>query len=140
MNAAAEIFQHAISQILADIEGAINISDDIIVFGKTQGDHDRTLNQLQVLQKVSGNNLTLNAKKFEFNKSSLQFFGFILSDGSVKPDPKKVEDIQTLAPPTNTKELRSILGMTGYSSRFIQKYATITAPLRELIDRNSSWL
>ena len=91
-NAAAEIFQHAISQLLADITGAINISDDIIVFGKTQADHDRTLNQ--VLQKVSDNKITLKAKKCEFKKSSLEFLGF--NYGGMKPDPKKVEDIQTL--------------------------------------------
>ena len=125
INAAAEIFQHAISQLLADIPGAINISDDIIVFGKTQQDHDETLNR--VLNKVSDNNLTLNATKCEFNKASLEFFGSIFSDGGMKPDPKKVEDVQNLAPPTNTRELRSILGMTGYSSRFIPGYATITA-------------
>ena len=137
INAAAEIFQHAISQLLADIPGAINISDDIIVFGKTQQDHDETLNR--VLNKVSDNNLTLNATKCEFNKASLEFFGFIFSDCGMKPDPKKVEDDQNLAPPTNTKELRSILGMTGYSSRFIPGYATITAPLRELTHKNSTW-
>ncbi|KAK3731610.1 hypothetical protein QZH41_015863 [Actinostola sp. cb2023] len=61
------------------------------------------------------------------------------SDGGMKPDPKKVEDIQNLEPPTNVKELRSVLGMTGYSSRFIPDYATITAPLRELTHKNSSW-
>ncbi|KAK3740155.1 hypothetical protein QZH41_003823 [Actinostola sp. cb2023] len=126
INAAAEVFQHAISQLLADIPGALNISDDVIVFGQTQNDHDETLEK--TLKKFSDNHLTLNAKKCEFNKTSLEFFGFVFSDGGMKPDPKKVEDIQNLEPPTNVKELRSVLGMTGYSSRFIPDYATITAP------------
>ncbi|KAK3728358.1 hypothetical protein QZH41_011397, partial [Actinostola sp. cb2023] len=137
INAAAEVFQHAISQLLADIPGALNISDDVIVFGQTQIDHDETLEK--TLKKFSDNHLTLNAKKCEFNKTSLEFFGFVFSDGGMKPDPKKVEDIQNLEPPTNVKELRSVLGMTGYSSRFIPDYATITAPLRELTHKNSSW-
>ncbi|KAK3752921.1 hypothetical protein QZH41_005548 [Actinostola sp. cb2023] len=136
INAAAEVFQHAISQLLADIPGALNISDDVIVFGQTQNDHDETLEKS--LKKFSDNHLTLNAKKCEFNKTSLEFFGFVFSDGGMKPDPKKVEDIQNLEPPTNVKELRSVLGMTGYSSRFIPDYATITAPLRELTHKNSS--
>ncbi|KAK3739292.1 hypothetical protein QZH41_007139 [Actinostola sp. cb2023] len=123
--------------LLADIPGALNISDDVIVFGQTQNDHDETLEK--TLKKFSDNHLTLNAKKCEFNKTSLEFFGFVFSDGGMKPDPKKVEDIQNLEPPTNVKELRSILGMTGYSSRFIPDYATITAPLRELTHKNSSW-
>lgn len=93
----------------------------------------------KVFKKVSDNNLTLNTKTCEFNKTSLEFFGFIFSNGGMKPDPKKVDDIQNLAPPHNVKELRSILGMTGYSSRFIQDYSTLTAPLRELTHKNSSW-
>ncbi|KAK3710388.1 hypothetical protein QZH41_012314 [Actinostola sp. cb2023] len=109
--------------LLADIPGALNISDDVIVFGQTQNDHDETLEK--TLKKFSDNHLTLNAKKCEFNKTSLEFFGFVFSDGGMKPDPKKVEDIQNLEPPTNVKELRSVLGMTGYSSRFIPDYATI---------------
>ncbi|KAK3749040.1 hypothetical protein QZH41_005695 [Actinostola sp. cb2023] len=137
INAATEVFQHPISQLLADIPGALNISDDVIVFGQTQNDHDETLEK--TLKKFSDNHITLNAKKCEFNKTSLEFFGFVFSDGGMKPDPKKVEDIQNLEPPTNVKELRSVLGMTGYSSRFIQDYATITAPLRELTHKNSSW-
>ena len=35
-SAASEVFQYAISQTLADIEGVINISDDILIFGPTQ--------------------------------------------------------------------------------------------------------
>ena len=35
-SAASEVFQHAISQALAGIEGVINISDDILIFGTTQ--------------------------------------------------------------------------------------------------------
>lgn len=50
VNAASEIFQNAISELLNDIPGVKNLSDDIIVHGKTQKDHDislvATLNRL----------------------------------------------------------------------------------------------
>ncbi len=42
-NSASEIFQNIISQQLRDIPGAFNISDDVVVFGKTQADHDKAL-------------------------------------------------------------------------------------------------
>jgi hypothetical protein len=38
---AAEIFQNAIRESLDRIPCAINISDDILVFGKTQKEHDQ---------------------------------------------------------------------------------------------------
>ena len=33
INAAAEVFQHAIQSVIQDVPGSINISDDIVVFG-----------------------------------------------------------------------------------------------------------
>ena len=37
---ASEIFQKTIQDQLRNVTGALNISDDVIVFGKTQADHD----------------------------------------------------------------------------------------------------
>ena len=40
---ASEIFQHIIQELLRDIPNVINISDDVIVSGATQTEHDNTL-------------------------------------------------------------------------------------------------
>ena len=40
INAASEIFQNAIEEILTGLPGCKNISDDIIVFGKTHREHE----------------------------------------------------------------------------------------------------
>ena len=40
---AAEIFQNVIRETLERIDGAINISDDILIFGKTLEGHDHNL-------------------------------------------------------------------------------------------------
>ena len=42
-NPASEIFQKPINEKICDIPGALNISDDVIIFGKTQDDHDNAL-------------------------------------------------------------------------------------------------
>ena len=44
-SSAAEIFQHTIQQALDGIHGALNISDDIIIFGKTTTEHDKALEE-----------------------------------------------------------------------------------------------
>ena len=46
INNASEIFQRAIEDTLARCEGQFNISDDIIVFGKDQAEHDKRLNDV----------------------------------------------------------------------------------------------
>ena len=55
----------------------------------------------------------------------------IISPG-ISPDPGKVEALQAVPPPTSTAEVRSFLGMTGFSSTFIPDYAVITTPLWKL--------
>ena len=119
-------FQDAIQQILSDIDGVRNVSDDIIIFGRDQQAHDRALQA--VFTRLRAKNLTLNPRKYEFNKSSIEFFGY-----------KKVAAINNAKPPTNAHEVRSFLGMTNYCSRFILNYSTITAPLRNFTKSDQPW-
>ena len=56
----------------------------------------------------------------------------IFSEDGISPDPKKVEDLKKSPEPKNVSELRSFLGMTQYSVRFIPDFATITEPLQVL--------
>ena len=46
INAAPEIFQNVISQLLAGLPGCKNISDDTIVFGQDQEEHDANLQRV----------------------------------------------------------------------------------------------
>ena len=92
ISSASELFQNTIKQILADIPGALNISDDILVYGKDQQDHD--INLAQTLKRVSENNLTLNKAKCVFNKQRLEYNGNVYSAEGVSPDPKKISAIK----------------------------------------------
>ena len=47
-NSASEIFQNAINEQIKDVSGAINISDDIIIYGKNQKAHDQALHTTSV--------------------------------------------------------------------------------------------
>ena len=50
ISSAREVYQHGIQQALSDCEGVGNISDDIIVHGKTTEERDERLKQ--VLEKL----------------------------------------------------------------------------------------
>ena len=63
---------------------------------------------------------------------SVKFFGIIFSAEGISPDPGKVEALQAVPPPTSNAEVRSFLGMTGFSSTFIPDYAVITTHLPKL--------
>lgn len=137
ISSASEVFQNTIAQVLAGIPGALNISDDIIIHGKDQQDHDAASDA--VCKQLLYRGLTANPEKCEFNKDSLDFYGFVVGKSGMTPDPEKVQGIQELEAPSDPSEVRSFLGMTGYCSRFIPNYATTTAPLRELIRKDVKW-
>ena len=129
-NSASEIFQKLINEQIRDIPGALNISDDVITFGKIQADHDNALKA--VFQKFAEVNLTLNKSKCEFNKRSIAFFGFVFSEKGISPHPIIVESIKKDFQPTTTHAVRSFLGMATYCAKFIPNFNEISEPLRKL--------
>ena len=88
----------------------------------------------------TSSDLTLNFEKCKFLKKNLAFFGLVFTEQGVGPDPKKVEAFAKTQPPTTVSEVRSLLGMANYSSKFIKDHATITEPLRELTRKNTRFM
>ena len=130
VNAAPEKFQHVIRQIIADIEGVVNIADDLIVHGKTIAEHDQNLHKL--LAKLEEKNLTLSGEKCTFRMSKVVFMGSILSQHGIGPTEEKVRAVVEASRPTSPSEVRSFLGLVGFSARFIPDFATVAEPLRAL--------
>ena len=137
INAAAEIFQNAIEEILTGLPGCKNISDDIIVFGKDQKEHDANLRG--VLERLKQYNIRLKEEKCSFSQPKIMFYGHIFTAEGIKPDPKKVDVIKAMNSPQCASEVKSLLGMAQYVSRFIPDYAKITAPLRNLTKQGVDW-
>ena len=84
--------------------------------------------------------ITLNRKKCEFNGSKLKFYGFIFSDKGMTADPAKVASIIQFEKPTNVSEMKSLLWVTNYSSRFVKSYSDKIQPLRLLTHQDTKWL
>ena len=130
VNAAPEKFQHVIRQIIADVEGVVNIADDLIVHGKTISEHDQNLHKL--LAKLEEKNLTLSGEKCTFRMSKVVFMGIILSQHGIGPTEEKVQAVVEASRPNSPSEVRSFLGLVGFSARFIPDFATVAEPLRAL--------
>ena len=102
ISSAAEIFQNVIRETLEGIDGAIKISDDILVFGKSHEEHDQNLRA--VFQRLREKALTLNNKsKCEYSKDKLEFFRYVFSKDDISPDPKTVEEVVNLSTPGKTQ-------------------------------------
>ena len=115
----------------------LNVSDDILVYGKSPEEHDNNLKQ--VLSQLREKGLTLKKKKCAFSQDNLKYLGYIFSKEGLSPDPDKVSALKDTSAPSNPTEVRSLLGMANYCLRFIPNYATITEPMRELMKRDTEW-
>ena len=91
INSAPEHFQRRMSQILTDLEGAICLIDNVLIFGKTQEEHDARL--IKVLEKLQTVGLTLNHSKCEFSQSQVKFLGQVVNSQGVSPDPDRTKAI-----------------------------------------------
>ena len=138
INSALEELQHALQTLLADIGNAVNIADDIIVFGKSVDEHDDGLNK--VLKRLAENNITLNIQKCEFDRESIEFYGYVFSKDGMIPAPNKIDALKNAAHPTDMKSVRSFLGLTNYLKRFIPNYSTLTCTLHTLTKKNIDFI
>ncbi len=105
INAAPEKYQHIIGQVLHDCEGVQNISDDIVVYGKDQSDHDEKLQK--VLGKLREKCLTLNKEKCCFGIDKITFMGHVLSKYGIGPTENRVKDVVNAKQPETASEVRS---------------------------------
>ena len=136
---ASEIYQWTLEyKVFLGLGRLKVISDGSIIYARNQEEHDLIVEK--ALDRVEENGLILNFEKCELNLKEIKFFGVILSAEGIRTDPDKVKAVEKIEIPKNKGELRSILGLTTYFSRFIQDYATIAEPLRELIRGKEVWI
>ena len=115
---------------MAGLQGVANIADDLIVHGRDTEEHDKNLNS--VLERLSEKQLTVNAEKCSFRMNKVVFMGLLLSKHGIGPTEEKVRAVVEASQPQTPSEVRSFLGLVGFSARFIPDFATTADPLRRL--------
>ena len=127
---AQDIFQRKLDGIFLDIPGVTGIADNMVIYGRSNLEHDRHLvNFLDICRK---NTLTLNPDKMQFRLPQVSFFGHQWSAKGLSPDPKKISAVKRMDLPRDIDTMRSFLGLVNYLNRFSLCLAEISAPLREI--------
>lgn len=134
---ALEAYQYYISSLFASHPGISNISDDILIGGVDQTEHDTNLRKC--LQILEDNNLTVNEGKCEISVSKITFFGHSISAKGIHPEISKVDAIKSFPEPTCRKEISSFLGMITYLARFVPGLSAETEVLRKLLRKDTPW-
>jgi len=108
--------------------------DDIILHSKTLEEHLQRLEKL--LQRLQEVNLKLKPSKCSLMQKTVVFLGHVVSGDGIATDPEKIKLVEEWPTPTNLKQLRGFLGLTGYYRKFVKGYAHIAGPLNRLMKKD----
>ncbi|XP_047543307.1 uncharacterized protein LOC125075643 [Vanessa atalanta] len=108
---ALSVYQRAINKALGELRGKVALvyMDDVLIPSKTinEGIHKLKL----VLGNLTKCGFCIHIVKCSFLKISIEYLGFIVANGKVRPSSSKVDALARTPPPTNVKQLRQFNGL-----------------------------
>ena len=134
-------FQQILRKVLGKLvnNGVVPYLDDIIVYTKTPEEHIRILEE--VFRLLTKANIRLRREKCSFAVTEVEYLGFIVGKGKVRPSTKKTESVKRFPTPTSVKAIQRFVGLANYYRRFIPNFSRIAEPLTRLTrkDRVFEW-
>lgn len=129
-------FQRTINQILgnARFQRAFAYMDDIVIPSKDINEGFETLQEILKMFKNSG--LTLNLDKCNFFMTSIEYLGFEVDEGGIRPGQKKILAVENFPTPTDQHRVRQFLGLASFFRRFVKGFSIIAKPLTHLLKRD----
>lgn len=135
LSVSQDIFQARMDSILEKCEGCVGISDDIVIYGSTEIEHDERV--LRFMEIAMQEGLKFNQNKCIVKSTRISFFGRIYTDHGVYPDPEKVEDILRIPSPKTKLDLQRFLGMANFLANHLQNFSVSSSNLRDLTKKDT---
>ena len=88
LSVSSEIFQKRVNQALADLEGVLEIVDDVLIYriGDTEeqanANHDQKL--IKLLKRCQSQGIALNPDKLKLRTKSVKFLSHVLTNKGIK--------------------------------------------------------
>jgi hypothetical protein len=129
-------FSRMMSRVMADYlyEFVTVYLDDIAVYSMTFDEHCEHLRK--VFERCREHRISLKLGKCVFLAPRFRYLGYLVEDGSIRPDPAKVEVLEHLPVPKNIKSVRAFLGLASYFRRFIPRFTEVASPLTKLLSKS----
>ena len=112
---APDTFQSIMMDLLGNLDYILIYIDNILLLQRQGELEEDNLNKMEVvLKQLNDIGLQANLRKSFFMQNVVEYFGFLLTTDGLKPQPKKVEAMNKIKPPANSKQLNWFLGMTNF--------------------------
>ncbi|KZZ95139.1 Ribonuclease H-like protein [Ascosphaera apis ARSEF 7405] len=126
-------FQAMMNQVLEGYNGTFCVVylDDVLIFSNTLDEHIEHIDK--VLTRLQDNELAVKPSKCAIAAEELDFCGYVVGKGELRPMPMKLDAIREWPRPVNVYQIRQLLGLAEYYRRCIKDLSKIVAPLSEMI-------
>ncbi len=91
----------------------------------------------ELFSLLTSSGVKLNLSKCTFGLKEVTFLGHRISAEGSQPDPKNIEAVMKMKPPTNVREVRRFLGMCGFYRKHVPSFAKVATPLTNLTRSNT---
>ena len=123
-------------EALSGIPGVHKLVDDILIEAE---DYNKLFERIEtVLDRCVKSNITISLKKMEVGESVV-FAGYTISNEGIQPIADRTAAIRNFPTPTNTKELKSFLGLSNQLGHFVPDLTHSVNALRELLKKNVAY-
>jgi hypothetical protein len=112
--------------------------DDILIFSVTKAEHQAHVRL--VVEVLKREKFNVCKAKSSFAQKEIKYLGRIVNEQGIRPDPKKVEAVQTWPVPKNVHDVKSFLELVNYFQKFIEHYFEIAVPLTNLTKKSHPWV
>ena len=137
VSSAPAIFQKAMDAILQGLPHVICYLDDILVTGETAEEHLQNLEK--VLRRLQEHGVTLKRDKCSFVEESVEYLGRVVDAKGIRTSRRKIQAVLDAPAPKDVHQLRSVLGMINYYSKFISNLSSLLNPLHRLLRTQQQW-
>ena len=121
-----DVFQWKLDAIFLSVPGVTGIADNMIIYGRTDHDHDKNL--LNFLEACQKNGLTLNPDKMQFWLPEVSFFVHTWSNKGLSLDLKKIKVVKRMEIPQDVEMMRSFLRLVKYLNWFSPRLTELSDP------------
>jgi len=111
--------------------------DDILIFTRTEEEHERAVQR--VLEVLAEHKLFLRLEKYEFHQKEIKYLRLVISENKVVIDLVKVAGVRDWSTPENRTDVQAFIGFINFHHRFIRDFLTIARPLFDLTCSDQAW-
>ena len=120
-------------ELLGDLEHVLLSIDDILIVqkvGESVADHMKKIEE--VFSRLHAKGFCANLRKSFFMQKEVEYLGYLLTTGGLKPQPSKIKAMHRIIRLKNAKQLKIFLGLVNFYRDMFPKRSNFLVPLNKL--------